>query len=556
MFQKNLDVLTNLALKERLQKISLEESKVGITYCVTPTNDYVLLKDEVASDDLNNPKKMVKETIANNIKTNMKENDIIIAFGIGLGYLLDELYTNFSSKIFIYEPDLLLLHFVLHNIDITTHLKSGRVFITNDLDELLKKISSEYITKDKVEVVYLKNYAIIKNKELLIMSQKVYDICKSKIVDVNTIAKFSRTWLHNTLSNIIYVNNSNSYLLSDLENKFKGQTALVAAAGPSLNDNIDKIKANRGKLVIFAVNKVAKYLVSKGIIPDFVVCLDAKNMQRTLGEVSQSLNSVNCITDIRTDCSIQNFGFKKVFYNFNDSDMMSKKIAQYNPAIKLYETGGSASTFALAAACNMGFSKIIMAGIDLAFKDDVIYADGQVMNKVSQNEMRVDDVNKNIVSVKSVKGDMVNTREDYEVFIKHFNLIVKNYGNTNIFNISSFGALIEGVSNVSFDAINIAGPAVLFPLNDVKPFKINLKEFAQDELCKINDIIEILSQDVFSPSLVSAIVKSTLVYHYMQGEILQVLQLNFEKSLAEDFIENTKMAIKTTVEFLQKYQLI
>ena len=48
------------------------------------------------------------------------------------------------------------------------------------------------------------------------------------------------------------------YLLSDLENKYSGKTALILGAGPSLNDNIDKIKAKRESFVIFAVNKVVK----------------------------------------------------------------------------------------------------------------------------------------------------------------------------------------------------------------------------------------------------------------------------------------------------------
>ena len=41
------------------------------------------------------------------------------------------------------------------------------------------------------------------------------------------------------------------HLVSDLENKFIGQTVLIAGAGPSLNENITKIQANRDKFVIF-----------------------------------------------------------------------------------------------------------------------------------------------------------------------------------------------------------------------------------------------------------------------------------------------------------------
>ena len=210
MFNKNLEFVDNLALKRRLSRISPNESKVGISYCMTPSNDYVLLKDDLPADDLQNPREAIKNFLKNNIKQEMKPNDIIITFGIGLCYLLDEVFNNYPSKIFVYEPDVNLLHFVLSNVDISEHLSSGRVIITNDLDELITKLSTSYLTKDRVEITYLPNYAVVKNKELLLLTQKVFDTCKSKMVDINTITKFSKVWLTNTIDAITTIKNKNS----------------------------------------------------------------------------------------------------------------------------------------------------------------------------------------------------------------------------------------------------------------------------------------------------------------------------------------------------------
>ena len=195
MFKNNLEHLDNQALRERLEKITQEEASHNMSYCMTPSNDYLLMKNDFPLDDLNNPRQAIKDMLNASIKQPMETNDIIITFGIGLGYLLDEVYNTYPSRIFIYEPDILLLRFVLANVDISEHLASGRVFIFNDLNELIKKLSSIYITKDKVEIVYLKNYAVVKNQELLVLTQKVYEICKSKIVDINTIKRFSKKWL-------------------------------------------------------------------------------------------------------------------------------------------------------------------------------------------------------------------------------------------------------------------------------------------------------------------------------------------------------------------------
>ena len=539
MYSRNLEFLDNPGLKARLENITLEESSKDMSYCMTPSNDYLLMKNDVPFDDLNNPRQAVQDMLKASIKNPMGQNDIIITFGIGLCYLLDEVYNTYSSKIFIYEPDIKVLHFVLNNVDISEHLASGRVYITDNIDELMRKLASIYLTKDKVEVVYLKNYAVVKSQELLELTQKVYETCRSKMVDINTITNFSKVWLLNTLKNINAVNSSNAYKLSDLKNKFSGQTALILAAGPSLNDNIEKIKANRDKFVIFAVNKVLRVLDSKGITPDFAVCLDASRVAPTLAglELFKYLFSI--------------------FISFSQNDMVVKKLAEYNNIVA-YESGGSATTLAFVAAVQMGFSKIIFSGLDMAFKGDVIYSTGEVINKVSDSQMVVANVKKNLVKVKSVTGDLVNTREDYAAFIQHFEALIKDLGFDEIYNTTSFGAQINGMKNVSFDDIPLlfSSMGTPFILGEVQRFKFQVEDWAKEELHLINNVISILSRGVFSPALVSAIVKSPLMYQYMQADILKVLQAKMEPENVDLFMNKVKYAIKDIVDNLQKNRLI
>lgn len=557
MFDKNLESLNNEALKRRLRSLDMNNTKEGISYIMTTeSNDYIILKNDIPIDDLKNPRKAIAKHFEENIKSEMRPNDIIVIFGIGLGYILDEAFNRYPSKIFLYEPDLNLLHFVLNNVDISEHLSSGRVFISNDIDELINKISEVYITKDKVEVVYLPNYAVIRNQDLLVLTQKVYDSCKSKLVDINTIAKFSKRWLINTLENIASANNKTAYKLSDLENKFIGQTALIAGAGPSLNDNIEKIKANRHKFVIFAVNKSVKYLVENGVIPDFAVCLDAGNMEKTLDVADEFISKMNCIADIRTDKTVFQKPFKKIFLNFAETDFVMKKLAKFNTGLKFYEGGGTASTLALVSAIKLGFAQIVTAGIDLAFKDNVIYTDGQVMDRISQEEILVDNVKKNLVRVKSVTGGEVYTRDDYQAFIHHFASILKEQNYSEVYNLSTFGAYIEGVKTASFEDLNLFSHANTVSVDVAEPFKFELAEFMQDEFFIINNVISLLSKDVFSSALVSSILKSVLLYQYLQTEILDILQKQLNPQYAEGFIDDTKAAIKTLVEILQKNRLI
>ena len=361
----------------------------------------------------------------------------------------------------------------------------------------------------------------------------------------------------NTLKNISSINSSVAYKLSDLKDKFTGQTALILAAGPSLTENIEKIKVNRDKFVIFAVNKVLRVLEANEIVPDFLVCLDAQNVNATLTGLESFCAKTNCIMDLKSDSVLFTKNFKRIFVSFSKNDTVVKKIAEYNK-IFTYENGGTATAMAFVAAVKMGFSKIVFSGLDLAFKGDVIYSTGEVMNKISETQIKVSTTPKNLVKVKSVTGELVNTRDDYAAFIQHFETLIKDFGVKEVYNTTSFGAAIDGMKNVKFDELNLFFPATGTPfiLGEVKPFKLETEEWTKDELMLINNIITLLSKGGFSPALVSAIVKSPMMYQYMQADILKVLQAKMEPENADEFLQNAKAAIKDVIENLQKNRLI
>ena len=558
MFKKNLEYINNDDLKKRLLELTIDETKANMSYCMTASNDYLLMKNEVPLDDINNPRQAIRDMLKETIKKPMEKNDIIITFGIGLCYQLDEVFNTYPSRVFVYEPDIKLLHFVLNNVDISEHLQSGRVFIFDNLDDLIKKLAEIYITKDKVEIVYLKNYAIVKNRELLELTQKVYESCKSKTVDINTITKYSRVWLDNTLKNIHSINEGEAYLLSDLEGKFVGQTALVAAAGPSLIENIGFIRANREKFVIFAVNKALNVLVKNGIIPDFVVCMDARFINKTIVDSKEYFPNINCIMNINSDSDIMTNNFKKIFISFPVNDSLIKKLSENNPFIKPQESGGSSTTMAFVTAVKLGFSKVVMAGVDLAFKDDIVYSTGENYEKISASEMKINSIVKNLTTVPSVTGMDVITSTDYAAFIHHFDVLIKELNYVSVYNTTSFGALIPGMKNMSIDKIPLFGISntTAITLGQVSPFKLEVKKWSEKELLIVNDVISLLSKGEFSPALVSAVTKSPLLYQYMQAEILEVIQSGLNERLAEGFIDKTKEGIKYIVDTLQNNNLI
>lgn len=89
----------------------------------------------------------------------------------------------------------------------------------------------------------------------------------------NTLTKKLQGWCKNLAYNIPDIVDSTPY--DDLIGKFEGVPAFVCAAGPSLKNNAEKLKAVKGKALIIAVDTSLRPLLEMGIVPDICVTHDA-----------------------------------------------------------------------------------------------------------------------------------------------------------------------------------------------------------------------------------------------------------------------------------------
>ena len=115
------------------------------------------------------------------------------------------------------------------------------------------------------------------------------------------------------------------------------------------------------------------------------------------------------------------------------------------------------------------------------------------------------------------------------------------------------------MKNVSFDEISlntISSLSTPIILGEAEAINFETNDWSQNEIFLINNVINQVSKGIFSPALVSLIVKSSLLYEYMQADILNVMQAKFDSELAAEFIDKTKAAIKKVIEYLQKLNLI
>lgn len=89
----------------------------------------------------------------------------------------------------------------------------------------------------------------------------------------NTLAKKLQGWCKNLVFNIPEIIESKPY--DELRDKFNDVPAFVCTAGPSLKNNMEKLKSVKGKGLIIAVDTSLRPLLNAGVVPDICVTHDA-----------------------------------------------------------------------------------------------------------------------------------------------------------------------------------------------------------------------------------------------------------------------------------------
>jgi hypothetical protein len=235
--------------------------------------------------------------------------------------------------------------------------------------------------------------------------------------------------------------------LEDLQNRFAKVPALIIAAGPSLDKNIDQIHKAVGRAVIICVDTALPNLLEHGITPDFVTSIDYQELtyEKIAGVASHpACRQTNLIcTSWVTDMVPKVFPFNTVFWAFNNHALENWMNVSMGGRLAV----GGAGTVAhlnFIAATTMGCDPIIFAGQDLAYSDsDSRSHAGNVFLRSDETIRNMLDTGKEVMWVKGVMEPKVPTNR---VFYGHKNMFEKliKKADRQVINATEGGAFIEG----------------------------------------------------------------------------------------------------------------
>jgi len=165
----------------------------------------------------------------------------------------------------------------------------------------------------------------------------------------------------------------NHHSSSCLKNAFQGKTAVLLGGGPSLDEIIPWLKTNKDRVVILAVSRICRRLLECDLIPHMVFSVDPQ--------------------PISFDISKELFHFWRNTVFVNAHHVSPPLLAQWRgkslfsgPRFPwktplnidtLPSVGPTVTNTALASAIEMGFSQVLLAGVDLCHnKEGFTHAKG------------------------------------------------------------------------------------------------------------------------------------------------------------------------------------
>ena len=478
VFENNINALA-LKDKELASKIAAHIVS-DVPQLVCENGFYNIIYKNIYLHNRENPLGEAKEIFMRAENTPVT---IHLIYGLGLGYLFQVAAANSKGTVILYEPDLNLLKIVFNLVDFSKDILKNNVFIANTLDKAGEYIYQKSNTKNTPLMLTTNSYMDLNGAGFNELVEKLRRMVGSYTLDL----KYTKKKFFPQLS--MMINNIPSLIketpLIAVKDFYKGKTAVVVSAGPTLDKNIDTLKRYRDNYVLFVVGTAMKTLAKHGIKPDFLCIIESYDSTKQIEGLD--LSEVNFITEPYSHPNLRKFQFRKVFshisanmpINFLWSDMCGENIEEY-------WSKGTVSYTAINAARILGCSKIVLVGQDLAYIEGQCYSkdsaykdlvcsynkelgkweiaakdfekfaaslsnspDAETRKRVATN--RLVNLNKSLYYVKGIKGDMIPTESVYAAFIKPLTEFTEKFNDRIYINTSLVGAQIDGFANMSLE---------------------------------------------------------------------------------------------------------
>ncbi|EOI3796847.1 motility associated factor glycosyltransferase family protein, partial [Campylobacter jejuni] len=277
LFNKNIEALSNILLKESLKEIKSSKfelilGKDNLDINLKDTSDNTFLYENVI-DELN--------SMLNTYNDKYLLYPVLYFYGFGSGILFKALLQNKNHQhIVVFEKDIEIIWIMFHILDFSNELQSARLMIlqTSSLDiEFFSNFCSSKPFFQFSRIYFLElmsHYYERFHEDILGLNKKLAENFKNSIVSHGNDPLDALQGIEQFVYNLPSMITHPSY--KELLSKRKGisDTAIIVSTGPSLTKQLPLLKKYASKATIFCADSSYPILAKHGIKPDYVCMLE------------------------------------------------------------------------------------------------------------------------------------------------------------------------------------------------------------------------------------------------------------------------------------------
>ncbi len=580
LFNKNIEALSNILLKESLKEI--KSSKFELI--LGKDNLDINLKDTSIKNNgggynenllYQDPIKEL-QTMLNTYNDKYLLYPVLYFYGFGNGILFKALLQNKNHQhIVVFEKDIEIIWIMFHILDFSNELQSARLMVlqTSSLDiEFFSNFCSSKPFFQFSRIYFLElmsHYYERFHEDILGLNKKLAENFKNSIVSHGNDPLDALQGIEQFVYNLPQMITHPSY--KELLSKRKGisDTAIIVSTGPSLTKQLPLLKKYANKATIFCADSSYPILAKHGIKPDYVCMLErteitAEFFNHDFGEFDKDIVFV-CAGVVHP---------KTIEYLKNKTFIITQKVLAFPYYINLKNFCYAAVGFSVAhtlsyLATYLSHKNIIFIGQDLAYAENGNSHPDDYQNSANYESQMYE----HILTIAYGGNGKVETHSIWLLFKNWFeNEMIPNTRKMGIttYNCTEGGARIEGTIEKPFlwACENLLDKDLNKPFEKLEPLSLNKQnEFllkAYYKVCKsikhCRDFSKILSNDFEKIQSVYlnlnkkendlnlAIRKIDEFKNKLENikqmqdlyEILQPLRTQFELNLARIYVLNPK----------------
>ncbi len=356
---------------------------------------------------------------------------IVVVYGLGLGYHIHAIAEKLKddSVLYVFEYNEKLIEYCKKvNKDIFNY-KNTKIIGSTD-SQFLRKFADSLRSVENIIIHKTSLETIRESNKLLYNLINDFNIMKQHVdMDTEIIKQSEENYKINTENNYKSIN--------EFIEQFKksNKPFIIVSAGPSVDNDLSKLKQNREKFNIISVGSAFRTLVKNRITPDAVVIIDTKPIVKKQFENLETYNIPLCFSATASRWAVELYNGPKYIFNTSEHDEI--------------KTRGTVAVSAMDIAIKCNAKKIILLGQDLAFINKKSHT-----STFEETYGFKDDytINTKMKTVKGVNGECLNTTQGYITFKNKIESLIRENPHIKFINCSK-GAYIEGASHVNFEIL-------------------------------------------------------------------------------------------------------